>query len=699
MIFHTDKQSRRGYAGRLASRTIRILGLLLVVSGGTACTAPAAQKPADRASQLQADRREGVVAALDAQLPEVLRQLARQRANRLSVDAILEAPEDTLPGVELRQVDYLRRLYAQRDFEPVWVEVDRTSAHLTNAAKELHAALQKGADEHGLWPDELHLRRLEDIALPPARATGEAFDGVSLTLSEREAVLAWLGEQQRTWGADGELDELADQLVADGQPLQRFRAPVDEQVSRLTDVARQSSRVDVVFSDALVQYAMRMRFDNPAWQKGQQWPEKLQKSSELAGKALEDARRDYLVMQRLGPVFDQPSRVGRVMAEIVPPFEPYRRLTHSFVRYAEIVRDGGWPRIPDGAEGLKRGSTSKYIPIVKKRLRIEGYYDGDDSKEFGNDLRRALLTYQHTHQLWENGWLTPQTMSSLNETATDRWNQIRLTLQRWRESRVGPDKHYVQVNLPDFHAAVWRDGQRDLYFKVIVGQTTREKNDDGKLVYKHATPRFSDTLEYIVFNPYWNVPENIREKELEPKFAENPAYLDEKRYQYYTDTNGHQFLRQLPGPQNALGRVKFLFPNNHSVYMHDTPDKYLFKHPFRAYSHGCIRVQNPMKFANYLLDLDGRWKDRERTEDKDERQEKLDEWFAKDGETWVNLRKNLPVHIEYYVVRVDDEGHANFLADLYRLDKPRLEKVAQKVAELGLAEPSQATASNKTSSK
>jgi murein L,D-transpeptidase YcbB/YkuD len=329
---------------------------------------------------------------------------------------------------------------------------------------------------------------------------------------------------------------------------------------------------------------------------------------------------------------------------------------------------------------LKRGSSSEHIPTVKERLRIEGYFDGDDSKTFTNELRRALLTYQRTHQLWENGWLTPQTMRSLNDTATERWNQIRLTLERWRESRVGPDTHYVHVNIPDFHASVWRDGERDMYFKIVVGSTSKERTDDGELIYKHATPRFSDRLDYIVFNPYWNVPESIREKELEPKFEEKPEHFEEKHYEYFTDRNGHRFLRQKPGPHNALGKVKFLFPNRYNVYMHDTPDKHLFKHPFRAYSHGCVRIQDPMKFAHYLLDLDGRWKD-------EKRQEKLDEWYAKEGETWVNLRHELPVHIEYFVVRVDDNGHANFLADLYRLDRPRMKKIAAKVEALQSEEP------------
>ncbi len=696
-------------------RFARWAALLVVVVGAlgtTGCTETTAQQPVDRAQKLRQNRHQEVVEALDARLPALLRQVSRQRANALSIDAVLQKPDKWLPGVKLRRVQYLKKLYARRAYKPAWVDIDQTSARLTTPAHDLLAALEKGVSAHGLWPAELHLDRLRDIELPSSPAGRDAaFTATHLDPRERQAILDWLDDHPDAATHDDKLDSLANRLVAAGQPLARLSAPVTEQVRRLRNTAQTSGRVDVLLSDAFVQYAVRMRFANRAWQRGHTWPVRLQDAAKadaakqsdadagdqarptLTGKELVEARRRYLVMHSLGPVFDDPTTVGQVLATLPPPFEPYRRLTRAFVRYHKIVAAGGWPTLPDAAEGLKRGANSDLVPTIKRRLRIEGYYGDDDSGHFGNKLRHALIIYQSTHQLWENGWMTPQTLRSLNVTATERWDQIRLTLQRWRESSIGPDTEYVHVNLPDFHASVWQDGKRQLYFKVIVGQTTREKNDDGKLAYVHATPRFSDTLQYIVFNPYWNVPKRIREDELEPKFKEDPGYFDKMGYEYHTDANGYEELRQKPGPKNALGRVKFLFPNSHNVYMHDTPSKYIFKYPFRAYSHGCIRMQDPMALANYLLDLDGRWKDNPRTKDDNERQDKLDEWYAKDGETWVRLRHPLPVHIEYFVVRVDDDGHANFLADLYRLDKPRLKKIAARVDQLGLANASKASAS------
>ncbi|QDG53340.1 hypothetical protein FIV42_22105 [Persicimonas caeni] len=693
----TPKRARWGGAV-VGPRLIAALASILLVAGATSCSGSSQQQTVDPAEQAERNHNEDVVDALANRLPEMLRQVAKHRASQLTIDGILAAPQAHLEEIELRRHDYLRALYAQNGHEPVWVDVDGTDAQLRPSARQLLEVLRQGAEAHGLWRDELHLDHLEMVDLGAGqRIDGRVFEGVQLDAVDRQAIVQWLGEQQKSYDPQEDLRELTAELISTGGPLDRLGQPMEEQVTRLRDVSETTSRIDVLFSDALVHYAMRLRFDNKAWQRGHAWPERLQKPSEeaqkkdekeaesdkepkLTGEALVEARRKYLVMQSLGPVFKDSSQVATTLAELPPPFEPYRRLTRAFKRYADIVEAGGWPLIPQEAEGLKRGASSEHIPTVKERLRIEGYYDGDDSKTFTNELRRALLTYQRTHQLWENGWLTPQTMRSLNDTATERWNQIRLTLERWRESRVGPDTHYVHVNIPDFHASVWRNGERDMYFKIVVGSTSKERTDDGELIYKHATPRFSDRLDYIVFNPYWNVPESIREKELEPKFEEKPEYFEEKHYEYFTDRNGHRFLRQKPGPHNALGKVKFLFPNRYNVYMHDTPDKHLFKHPFRAYSHGCVRIQDPMKFAHYLLDLDGRWKD-------EKRQEKLDEWYAKEGETWVNLRHELPVHIEYFVVRVDDNGHANFLADLYRLDRPRMKKIAAKVEALQSEEP------------
>lgn len=681
-------------------RFIRRVIVLLFFGAAISCAGTNREKSTSKADERAELRTQRRVDALDGNLVDLLVKSAEKRANRRTIRAILDAPVAELSAINLQHPDILRKLYKRRDDQLAWVENSGAHAALNAPGKQLIEGLERGVTRHGLWPDELHLSALQESKLVGQNPQlGVAFKGVQLSAKDRSAVKQWLktrGGAGVGGAATDDLVALLDELLRDGNPLARLQGPVEQQAARLTKAAHQSSRLDVILSDALVQYARRMRFENPAWQKGLEWPASLREVSEqpkrsdatrdanrqspstrrLQGAALVEARSQYLLMEKLGAVWEDPESVSDSLAGLSPPFEPYRRLTRAFAKYADYVEAGGWPELPGDAQGLKRGATGPSVAILKKRLRIEGYYQGDSSEVFGPDLRRAVINYQKTHQLWAGGTLTPVTIRSLNVSALNRQHQIRLSMQRWRESEIGPESHFVLVNISDFHASVWRDGERKMYFAVVVGANERTKEDGEE--FPRQTPRFSDKIKYIVFNPYWNVPRSIRLEESEPKQAEDPTYFEREGFEYFTASNGHRILRQKPGPTNALGKVKFLFPNKYSVYMHDTPNKGLFRNPHRAYSHGCIRIQDPMAFAHYLLDFDGRWTG-------ERREELLEKWLAKDSETWVNLTRDLPVHIEYYVVRVDDEGRTNFLADLYRLDRPRLDKIAQKYQKLGMS--------------
>lgn len=682
-MFRESSSNRAVCAGatRVLGTLVRAVILLSLVGAASSCTGSQTQTTNERLERVS----ERQVDALEADLQGLLNELAENRASGRSVRAILDAPEAELSALELQHLDALRALYAGRDNQLLWVEHIGVSASLSAPGRQLWKVLEDGVLGHAIWPDELHFRELDPTQLPAAQATsGAAFEGVRLSEDERKKVIQWLNESRGANRLVGAPDQgpkaLLEELLEDGRPLAHLNTPVEEQAARLTAAARQSSRMDVLLSDALAQYAWRMRFENKAWQKGVHWPVSLRDASEdsavvetepkLVGVALTQARAEHLMMRALEGVFDDPAQISSTLESLALPFEPYQRLVRAFRQYTEYAEAGGWPNLPSEAEGLKRGQRNPWVATLKKRLSLEGYYQGDDTELFTQELRRALVKYQNTHQLWANGQLSAVTIRSLNVSALQRRHQIQLTLQRWRESRIGPDAHFVLVNLPDFHASVWRDGERKMYFGVVVGANRRDRKGD----FPTATPRFSDEIGYIVFNPYWNVPKEIRLKELEPKQAKDPTYFEREGFEYHTSSNGHRFLRQKPGPTNALGRVKFMFPNQYNIYMHDTPSKSYFKRPHRAYSHGCVRVEDPMTFADYLLDLDGRWME-------EKREEKLEKWFEKEGETWVNLRKNLPVHIEYYVVRVDDEGRANFLSDLYDLDAPRLELIAQRYEE------------------
>lgn len=344
----------------------------------------------------------------------------------------------------------------------------------------------------------------------------------------------------------------------------------------------------------------------------------------------------------------------------IPHYEQYERLLEARKRYKAIVENGGWPEVPSSRHARK-GSRGPYIETLKERLQIEGYYHGAIDDRFDSELEDAVKSYQETHQFATDGASSANFWSSLNVSAEDRLAQIELTLQRWRESRIGDDAYYILINIPDFHTEVWRDGVRELRFRIVVGNTLRECRND-KLIYVNATPIQSSAMDHVILNPYWTVPQRITTEEILPAYVEDPEYLERNNYEKITASNGYTMVRQLPGPNNALGRVKFMFPNSTHTYMHDTPRKVYFDSPTRAFSHGCMRVQDPLDFMQYLLVNDDNWDQRS-----------IDNIFERGREYRLNLKNPVPIHAEYYVVRVDDAGHVNFLADLYRHDRERLD--------------------------
>jgi len=292
---------------------------------------------------------------------------------------------------------------------------------------------------------------------------------------------------------------------------------------------------------------------------------------------------------------------------------------------------------------------------------------GPKDDRFDEPLSEAVEAYMVGHQLDPKRGLYKELFSSLNVSAEQRLKQIDLTLQRWRESRIGDDPDYVFVNIPDFHAEVWRDGKRAMRFRIVVGNTTRECDPETKSwKYANATPLQSARMTYVTLNPFWNVPPRILEEELLPEQLEKEDYFEKLGIERVT-IRGEEVVRQKPGEDNALGLVKFMFPNPHSTYMHDTNKKAFFSYPVRAFSHGCMRVQDPMNLLEHVLTEDGQYdaakidkifEDNKRSEEK--------------KETTLTLKTPIPVHVEYYVVRVNDEGHAEFLSDIYKYDRDRI---------------------------
>lgn len=344
-------------------------------------------------------------------------------------------------------------------------------------------------------------------------------------------------------------------------------------------------------------------------------------------------------------------------AALEPPFEQYARLKAAFLAYRQLALQGGWATDLSIGRELSPGARHASLPALRQRLVAEGIAVEDlTSQTLDPALVRALKVYQHTHQLEENGKVTEQVVASMNRSVEQRIAEIAAALQAWREVPMGRDAdgYRIQINVPDFHAEVWDKDELLSRFRVVVGRNARV----GAAV-QTKTPLFSDKLSRIVLNPYWNVPQSIVIHEILPKAAEDPEYYEKHNYEV-RQRGAYTFVRQRPGPGNALGRVKFLFPNEFAVYMHDTPSKNLFGRSVRAFSHGCIRVQDPMNLAELLIGRDRGWS-RAATQRFIERALQRTE-----EESFVEFEHPVPVHIYYVGVQVDNDGRPHFLADIYR---------------------------------
>jgi murein L,D-transpeptidase YcbB/YkuD len=323
----------------------------------------------------------------------------------------------------------------------------------------------------------------------------------------------------------------------------------------------------------------------------------------------------------------------------------YGNLKKNLQLYYDIAKEGGWPSIP-AVKTIKKGASSPAIPLIKKRLQLTQDLPGTDSSSVFNDsLETAIKKFQKRHGYKQDGIITASLIKDMNVPARERLMQILLNMDRMRWMPQKPVGNLIIVNLPEFMLHVY-DGKKSLFDMVVV--VGREGNN---------TMMFNGDLNQIYFSPYWNVPQSIIEKEINPAIARNPNYLESKNMERVG--NG---IRQRPGPGNALGKVKFIFPNSFNMYFHDTPSKSLFGQDKRAFSHGCIRLAEPQKMAEWLLRNDPSW-DRE----------KIVTAMNQTTEKGVKLKDPVPVFVIYYTAWVDNDGDLNFRDDVYGHDS-ELEK-------------------------
>lgn len=322
--------------------------------------------------------------------------------------------------------------------------------------------------------------------------------------------------------------------------------------------------------------------------------------------------------------------------------EMYGYLKKQLSIYYQIARSGGWPPISFSKGTLKKGRSDPQIITIKKRLRISQDLSGNDSSQlFDDTLETAVKRYQLKNGYKPDGAVSAELVKDMNIPVEWRLMQILINMDRMRWMPQKPNGNLIIVNIPEFMLHVY-EGKKLLFeMAVVVG---KESNN---------TVMFNGDLSQIIFSPYWNIPSSIVEKEILPALRRNPRYLKNKNMEMVGNR-----IRQKPGPGNSLGKVKFVFPNNFSIYFHDTPSKSLFNEDKRAFSHGCIRLSQPQKMAEWLLRDDPEWNT-----------EKIVTAMNAGKEKAVNLKKPVPVFVIYYTAWADEQGLMHFRDDVYGHDQ------------------------------
>lgn len=342
--------------------------------------------------------------------------------------------------------------------------------------------------------------------------------------------------------------------------------------------------------------------------------------------------------------------------------------------YKAIQAHGGWPIIP-GGEKLQKGDTGERVALLRKRLAVSGDLKKDNGSDVIDEtLEAAVGRFQDRHGLEPDGVVSKETLAALNVPAEDRVRQLEINLARRDEvaKKIGGSRAVV-VNIPDFHLKVIENNHSVMGMKVVVGQRR-----------EWQTPLLASEIHYLILNPKWNVPSGIFEKELIHHLRNDPTYLQRHGMKVISTVanagdvdpatvdwsqvnakNPQLRIVQHEGAGNSLGRIKFMFPNPYSVYLHDTPEKKFFARNMRALSHGCVRVEKPMDLAEYLMRDDPNWT-RERI------QSSINTGKNRD----VPLPSSVPVHIIYMTAWVDDLGIVQFRNDIYGRDAGETPEIA-----------------------
>jgi len=324
----------------------------------------------------------------------------------------------------------------------------------------------------------------------------------------------------------------------------------------------------------------------------------------------------------------------------------YFLLKDVLLKYRQMEKKGGWKSIDldPKFKSFTIGDSSTTIAQIRQRLFISGDIDADSkSAIYDNELGSGILKYNKRSGNAASKVIKPELIKDLNIPVAQRIKTLIVNMERcrWISNDITKSKELIAINIPAYELTYFRNGKPELRSDVVVGKAMNK------------TVIFSAPMKYIVFSPYWNIPESILKKEILPAIEKNPNYLEEHDMEWNND-----YVRQRPGPKNSLGLIKFLFPNSNAIYLHDTPAKSLFNREDRAFSHGCIRVAKPIELAEHILQNDKKWN-----------KEKIETAMNSGKETWYTLKNKIPVYIGYFTAWVDTEGTIHFYEDVYDRDE------------------------------
>jgi murein L,D-transpeptidase YcbB/YkuD len=352
-----------------------------------------------------------------------------------------------------------------------------------------------------------------------------------------------------------------------------------------------------------------------------------------------------------------------------PAHSGYTTLRNALARLRHLATENGWP-VLDVGNTLRPGDSSSAVGELRRRLAVGGEFDpkhvDDDSLFFDARLTSAVERFQRHHGLKVDGIAGPDTIGELNVPVEQRIRQVVVNLERWRWLPHDLGARYILVNTADYSLQAVEKGRVNFQMRVVVGRPARR------------SPVFSANMTYLVVNPYWNVPTSIAVEDILPELRKDVGYLTRRGFRVFPnwrpdapevdpatiDWHGYHAdrfpfrLRQDPGPENALGRIKFMFPNPFAVYLHDTPYRSLFKRVQRDFSSGCIRVEAPLVLADFVLAGDRRWTTNA-----------LKQALEKGETRTIRLNRPIPVHLLYMTAWADETGVIQFRSDIYDRDR------------------------------